>query len=237
MYNNTFKIYKSFFKKINFKLLQKEIDDHENKNKSILKRKKMSLNLSGLNFMGKNYNQLNKLLKQIYYFKKLRKFFKSNIILNSCSVVNINPSGVNYKRSSIWHRDVKYFKKNLYTDMLLLIVPVTDSLKINGATKFKIKNKIYQPTLFKRDLLVADARLLHKSGFNKTSKKRTIITICITPPHIKPIFDFTKNNFEIQKTPGYLKQLIGFNSRVPGNSKDFFQKDNKKRFFRKDQFN
>ena len=67
MYNNTFKIYKSFFKKIDFKLLQKEIDDHENKNKAILQRKKMNLNLSGLNFMGINYNQLNKLLKQIYY--------------------------------------------------------------------------------------------------------------------------------------------------------------------------
>jgi hypothetical protein len=234
MYNKKIKIYRQFFKDINFSKLEDEINIHEAKITKILKKKKIKANNFGLNFISNEYNELKKILEKIYKFKKFYVFFQSKFILNSCSAVTLNSSKTNYTRSTFWHRDVRYFNKKAKTEMLLLVIPVTDCNKKNGSTIYKLNNKNYQPRLKKGDFLIADARILHKGGNNTSNKPRTIITICITPPHIKPIINFFRLIKNINKKDEYLKQLLGYYSRTPGSFDEFFQKENK-RFFIKNQ--
>ena len=122
--------------------------------------------------------------------------------------------------------------------MLLLVIPVTNCSVENGTTKYKIKknHKIIhvQPELNPGDLLVADARILHKGGINASNKPRTIITICITPPHIKPIINFSNFIKNPKKMKDYQLQLMGYYSRVPETLFDFFKPESE-RFFLKNQ--
>jgi hypothetical protein len=240
MFNNNLKIYKKFFKKINYKKLQSEILQHEKKLDKVLVKTKIKLPKgAALNFMGvgAGYKELNKILKCIYDFNLFYKFFKSKFILNNCGAVTLYPSGKNYQRSTKWHRDTRYYNPKAKSEMLLLVIPVTFCSIENGTTKYKIKKKKYtyvQPELNPGDLLVADARTLHKGGVNTSNKPRTIITICITPPHIKPIINFSSFIKDPKKMKDYQLQLMGYYSRVPETLFDFFKPESE-RFFLKNQ--
>ena len=240
MFNNNLKIYKNFFKKINYKKLQSEIYQHHKKLDKVLVKSKIKLPKgAALNFIGKEYKELNKILKCIYDFNLFYKFFKSKFILNNCGAVTLYPSGNNYQRSTKWHRDTRYYNPKAKSEMLLLVIPVTNSNTENGATKYKIKNNNnkyihVQPELNPGDLLVADARTLHKGGVNTSNKPRTIITICITPPHIKPIINFSNFIKDPEKMKDYQLQLMGYYSRVPETLFDFFKPESE-RFFLKNQ--
>ena len=61
-----------------------------------------------------------------------------------------------------------------------------------------------------------------------------IITIALTPPHIKPIMDYSAifQKFNVKKK--FLRQLLGYNSRTPKTLNEFFRSE-KDRFFQKDQ--
>jgi hypothetical protein len=239
MINNNLKVYKNFLKKINFKKLQEEIIEHEKKLNKVLVKNKIKLPKgTALNFIGREYKELNKILKCIYNFNLFYKFFKSKFILNNCGAVTLYPFGNNYQRSAKWHRDTRYYNPKAKTEMLLLVIPVTMLSRQNGATIYKLKkNKKYiyvQPELSPGDLLVADARILHKGGVNSSNEPRTIITICITPPHIKPIINFSNFIKNPKEMKDYQLQLMGYYSRVPETILDFFKPESK-RFFLKNQ--
>lgn len=229
MYTNKVIHYKKFFKDINYKKLINEIVVHEKK------LKKNNYNFEGgaaLNFIGEKYLQLNKILKNLYNSKKINNHFKSKFIINSCTAICDNE---NYKRSSGWHRDVRYFNKKAHAEMILCIIPVTKCDNTNGSTMFKLRNKkIIQKKLLPGDILIADASLLHKAGKKKNNENRIIITISLTPPHIKPIMDYSEIFKKFKRKKLFLKQLLGYNSRTPKTYNQFFKSD-KERFFQKDQ--
>ena len=228
MYSKKIIHHKKFFNKINFEKLKKEIFQHEKK----LRNNKMFHNGAVLNFVGEEYYELNKILKQLYNSKKIYNHFKSKFIINSCSAI-LNKK--DYKRSSKWHRDVRYFNKNAHAEMILCIIPVTICDKFNGSTLFRLENnKIVQKKLIPGDILIADARLLHKGGDNKENKHRIIITVALTPPHIKPIMDYSYIFKKFKKKREFLKQLLGYNSRTPKTLREFFRQE-KDRFFQRDQ--
>ena len=229
MYTKKAVHHKKFFNKINFSKLKKEIFQHEKKLKNI---KMFYDGGAALNFIGERYYELNKILEQIYNSKKIYNHFKSNFIINSCSAITDKKE---YKRSSKWHRDVRYFNKKAHAEMILCIIPVTTCDKSNGSTVFKLENnKTVQKKLLPGDILIADASLLHKGGDNKDDKERMIITIALTPPHIKPIMDYSAifQKFNVKKK--FLRQLLGYNSRTPKTLNEFFRSE-KDRFFQKDQ--
>jgi hypothetical protein len=239
MFNNNLRIYKNFFKKINYKKLQSEIFQHQIKLNKVLAKTKTELPKGAtLNFIGIEYKELNKILNRIYNFNMFYKFFKSKFILNNCSAVTLYPSGRNYQRSAKWHRDTRYYNAKAKSEMLLIVIPVTNLTIENGATKYKVKkNNKYihvQPELNPGDLLVADARILHKGGVNTSSNPRTVITICITPPHIKPIINFSNFIKDPKEMKDYQLQLMGYYSRVPETLFDFFKPESE-RFFLKNQ--
>jgi len=61
MINNNLRVYKNFLKKINFKKLQKEIIEHEKKLNKVLVENKIKLPKgTALNFIGREYKELNK---------------------------------------------------------------------------------------------------------------------------------------------------------------------------------
>jgi hypothetical protein len=238
MFDNNLIIYKKFFKKVDYRKLQNEILQHEKKLDKVLAKTKVKLPKgAALNFIGREYKELNKILKSIYDFNLFYKFFKSKFIINNCGAVTLYPSGNNYQRSSKWHRDTRYYNPKAKSEMLLLVIPVTKLNKDNGATIYKVKKKKYtntQPDLNPGDLLVADARILHKGGVNSSDKPRTIITICITPPHIKPIINFSTFIKDPKEMKDYQLQLLGYYSRVPETIYDFFKPESE-RFFLKNQ--
>lgn len=239
MFDNNLIIYKKFFKKVDYIKLQNEILQHEKKLDKVLAKTKVKLPKgAALNFIGREYKELNKILKSIYDFNLLYKFFKSKFIINNCGAVTLYPSGNNYQRSSKWHRDTRYYNPKAKSEMLLLVIPVTKLNKDNGATIYKVKKKKKytntQPDLNPGDLLVADARILHKGGVNSSDKPRTIITICITPPHIKPIINFSTFIKDPKEMKDYQLQLMGYYSRVPETVYDFFKPESE-RFFLKNQ--
>ena len=229
MYTNRVVHHKKFFRNINYNKLVNEILIHEKK------LKKNDLYFEGgaaLNFIGQKYKELNKILKQLHDSKKIANHFKSKFIINSCSAISDKK---NYKRSSKWHRDVRYFNKNAHAEMILCIIPITLCDQSNGSTIFKLRNnKLVQKKLLPGDILIADASLLHRAGNKKGDKKRIIVTISLTPPHIKPIMDFSEIFKKFKTKSLYLKQLLGYTSRTPKTYKEFFQPE-KNRFFQKDQ--
>ena len=142
MFDNNLIIYKKFFKKVNYIKLQNEILQHEKKLDKVLVKTKVKLPKgAALNFIGREYKELNKILKSIYDFNLLYKFFKSKFIINNCGAVTLYPSGNNYQRSSKWHRDTRYYNPKAKSEMLLLVIPVTKLNKDNGATIYKVKKK------------------------------------------------------------------------------------------------
>ena len=239
MFNNNLKIYKKFFQNIDYYKLANEIQNHKIKLNKIIKSSNIELSKGAtLNFVGINYVELNKILRKIYKFQNLYKFFRSKFIINNCSAVTLYPGKDNYQRSTTWHRDVRYYNSMGKTEMLLLVIPVTDVTKKNGTTIYKIKknkkSKIIQPEMRRGDLLISDARILHKGGINLSDEMRTIITICVTPPHIKPIINFSSLIKNPKKMKDYQLQLMGYYSRVPETLFDFFKPESE-RFFLKNQ--
>ncbi len=239
----SFYIKKKIFYKINFNKAIKELDLHYKITKRLINKKKIKNDFgAALNLISPKYPEINKIIKIIYNIEEIYKYFKSKFIINSIAAVTLYPRNKNnYSRSSIWHRDVRYLNiGSKRTDMILCIIPLTNVTKENGATKLKhkLKNgtyKIFQPEANRSDIIFADARTLHKGGVNRTEEERIIITISLTPPHIKPVLDYSKFLKYYKKKNEYLKQMLGYNSRTPSNLKEFYQKSMKKRFFLKDQ--
>ena len=229
MYSNKVIHHKKFLKKIDFDKLINEIYLYEKK----LKSNKIHFESgAALNFIGEKYKELNKILKQLHDSKEIFNHFKSKFIINSCSAIS-NKKG--YKRSSKWHRDVRYLNKKAKAEMILCIIPVTICNKSNGSTIFKLNNKkTVQKKLLPSDVLIADARLLHKAGDSSINSHRIIITVALTPPHIKPLMDYSEIFEKFKNKKDFLKQLLGYKSRTPKTLKEFF-KSKKNRFFQEDQ--
>ena len=75
MYNNKAINHKKFFKKINFEKLKKEIFLHE---KKLNNNKLFFEGGAALNFIGEEYKELNKILRQLYESKKFLVILNQN---------------------------------------------------------------------------------------------------------------------------------------------------------------
>lgn len=234
--NNNLVLKKKFFKDINYLNLENEIIRHQKKLSKLYKKKKLKLDGGGvLNFIDQSYTELNKILKQIFTYKPIYKYFGTKFIINSIASVILKPSQETYSRSSMWHRDTRFLSKSKKTDMILCVIPVTICNSLNGSTMFKINKKILIPNMHPGDFLMCDARVLHKAGENQTNNSRKIITISLTPPHIKPVMDYSEIAKRYNSKDIYARQLLGYYSRTPKSFSEFFTKSTRERFFLKDQ--
>lgn len=165
-------------------------------------------------------------------------------ILNSMGGnFNVTP---NY--ASRVHRDIRTHQTPC--PMLNTLVMLDDFTYENGATWLMNRGHLLpeKPTddAFMRDavqvtapagsILLWDSNLWHRAGENTTGKPRRIVTPIYTRPWIKPGFDYPRAlGYERgDDYPPKLRQILGYNSRVPVSLEEWYQPP-EKRYYRADQ--
>tara|TARA_B110000259_G_C14032055_1_gene407175 strand:+ start:977 stop:1753 length:777 start_codon:yes stop_codon:yes gene_type:complete len=176
----------------------------------------------------------------------LDNYFQGKFILNSFGSTKLNPNGTTYTQKM--HRDARDI--NSSKDMLNLIILLDDSTSENGATKMLEGShlKDHTPTreYFDKnainisgsagDLIIFNPYAWHATGVNTSSNSRTIITPMVSRPFIKSGLDYVrtlgKDYFE--SCPEKLKQLFGYNARIPASLEEFYVPKHK-RMYQNDQ--
>ncbi|MFN8673299.1 MAG: phytanoyl-CoA dioxygenase family protein [Candidatus Sericytochromatia bacterium] len=238
------KISSDFIDKINEEL---EISYH--KRQTILKNN----NVEGNNIGTSHHLIVDKgsfleLLEKIDIYDYFKLYFNGNFILNSYGAV------INEKNTSAYvqniHRDVKVFSSDLNI-MLNLLVTLDNFTLENGATyllegSHKIKNKpeekyffdnSYRAVLPKGSLIVWNSNIWHSTAPNTTDKPRKCLTLTFTKPYIKQQLDYCRalgENF-VENLSDNLKQILGYNSRVPSSLEEYYQPI-EKRFYKNNQY-
>lgn len=159
-------------------------------------------------------------------------FFGGHSILNSMGG-NFNfPDAGNY--ASRVHRDVRSFSNDrVMINTLVALDPLTEK---NGATWLmpgghrlsekpddgEFDAQAIQVMAPAGSILMWDSRLWHRAGVNYTDKPRRIITPIFTRPWFKQGLDYPRaigNDRPLSET---LKQVIGYNARVPANLEEWY---------------
>lgn len=184
-----------------------------------------------------------KLLKVIPLWDYLRQYFRGNFILNSLGGLINFPSGATY--ASRVHRDIRTFSNTLPL-MLNMLVMLDDFTEENGATYLltgshhteeKPTDEIFFANADRAlgkagSILLFNSNLWHAAGYNKTQNVRR----CITPTFTKP---FMKQQCDYPRVLGYdyatrlseeMKQIVGYNSRVPANLEEWYQPPEKRMY-------
>ncbi|MEK7317920.1 MAG: phytanoyl-CoA dioxygenase family protein [Pseudomonadota bacterium] len=160
-------------------------------------------------------------------------FFGGNYILNSYGGF-IN-DGKTYAHDV--HRDIR-FHSNAKRFMLNTLVMLDDFTEPNGATHI-LSGSQHQPErpsndTFFRDaarvtgergsVLLFDSRIWHAAGENTTNLPRRALTLTFTCPFFKPQLDYPRlmASSGISTLTPFLRQVIGFNARVPASLEEFY---------------
>ena len=174
-------------------------------------------------------------------------FCGQKYILNTMGLSKIEPSGSVYTQKI--HRDVRSFPgaTDLWINTLIML---NDSKPDNGATWIysgSHKN-VHKPTEEefwshamqvegkKGDVLVFHGGIWHCAGQNTSKETRHIITPFFSRPFIKQQLDYPRafGDEFAQICSSHLRQLLGYNSRVPSTLLEFYQED-EERFYKTDQ--
>ena len=172
----------------------------------------------------------------------LESYFGGKYILNSFGG-NLLSKGASYANNI--HRELRSFSGKLPL-MLNTIVLLDNFTRDNGATwlmhrghewPHKPTQEEFDDYAFQiigkaGDVVVWNSNLWHKAGENYTDSPRCSVTPEFSRPFFKQGFDYTQ--YVQDKHSEYLKQVLGWYSRVPASLNDWYQKP-KERFYRSDQ--
>jgi len=177
----------------------------------------------------------------------LRDCFEGPYILNSFGGAINSPGWSSYAHRI--HRDVRTFSPT-FRLLLNTLVMLDDFTEENGATWLypEGQNLSQAPdsaTFYSRakraiapagSVLIFDSNLWHAGGDNHTSQPRRSVTPMYSRPFIKPQFDYPRalGYGRADEFDGYLRQVIGYNSRVPASLDEWYQPP-EKRAYRRDQ--
>ena len=184
------------------------------------------------------------LIKKKPIDKYLRSFFNGNYILNSIGGAN----NMNERKSyyHLIHRDIKSYQENqrfLLNTLICLddfnydngpieILPIRN-LKNKPSNNFFDKNKI-KIIARKGSLLAFDSNLWHRAGINKSQKPRRSITPMFSKPFYKQQFEYWKILKKEKLKSKFLKDILGYNSRVPDTIKKWYV-GKRLRYYKADQ--
>ncbi|AQG97489.1 hypothetical protein A9R05_00535 [Burkholderia sp. KK1] len=165
----------------------------------------------------------------------LKQYFGGNFILNSYGgVVNEHDS-----RSYVHqvHRDIR-FGSDHRRFMLNILVMLDDFTPENGATHLlshsqNVQEKPDDESFYKESsratgprgsVLMFDSRLWHATGRNVTHLPRRALTLTFTSPFFKPQLDYARQfgYSNIDTCNGWMRQVLGFNARVPESLDEFY---------------
>jgi hypothetical protein len=177
----------------------------------------------------------------------LRAFLGGPYILNSYGAVLNWPGNAAYVNRV--HRDIRtYFRgPPLMVNMLVMLDDFTEQ---NGATlvltgshhiserpsdEFFLR---YADRFLGRagDIVLFDSNVWHSAGINRSSTSRRALTLTWSRPLVKPQLDYPRYlpSDYAAELDEHLRQILGFNSRVPANLDEWYQPP-EHRFYRADQ--
>lgn len=179
--------------------------------------------------------------------KIVTKYLEGKYILNIMGAVITSPRKEKVSTQKI-HRDIRSFTENLKISVGVIAL-LDDAPKERGATMLypgshKLKTKPTSKTFKKKaipaeankgDVIIFDINTWHSSGINLTSNIRVAATYIFSRPFYKQALDytyaFTQSKKKLSKN---LKQLLGFNAKIPKNLNEWYAKP-KNRFYKSDQ--
>ncbi len=184
-----------------------------------------------------------KFLQQMYCDKEMKYFFSGNYLVNAFGGV-MNSKGNRPYVQNI-HRDIRTFTGGLKM-MIQMIVLLDDFTEENGATylltgshRQDVKpeaEEFYQKAdraIAKRgSILLFDSNLWHAAGVNNTDTQRRVLTLSFTKPYMKQQLDYPRFlGYEYGDALGEdLRQILGYNARVPANLHEFYQPPHKRMY-------
>lgn len=165
----------------------------------------------------------------------IKQFFDGNYILNSYG------GGLNDRDTRAYvqnvHRDVRFWS-DAKRFMLNALVMLDDFTHENGATHLLSGSQDLPErpadTLFfaeasralgtRGSVLFFDSRVWHAAGINQTDLRRSALTLTFTNPFFKQQLDYPRMfGYEnADRCDPWLRQVIGFNARVPASLEEFY---------------
>jgi hypothetical protein len=177
----------------------------------------------------------------------LRWYFSGNYILNSYGGVLNRRSSRAYVHQV--HRDIR-FAASSKRFMLNSLVMLDDFTLDNGATHLLTGSHrlLDRPTNShfhaesaratgrRGSILFFDSRIWHAAGTNLTDMPRRALTLTFTSPFFKQQFDYPRmmGHDRANSFSPFLRQVIGYNSRVPATLADYYVPMDK-RFYQRGQ--
>lgn len=186
-----------------------------------------------------------KFLEQKYADMQIRRLLGGQYILNSLGAV------INLKNNHAYvqniHRDIRTFTGS-FKLMVQMMVILDDFTLENGATYFLSGSHQYdekpgtgyfydhadRALAKKGGIILFDANLWHAAGINYTDEPRRALTMAFTKP-------FMKQQMDYPRFLGYafgeglsedLRQVIGYNARVPADFEEYYQPVHKRMYQR-----
>jgi ectoine hydroxylase-related dioxygenase (phytanoyl-CoA dioxygenase family) len=185
-------------------------------------------------------------LSKSYCHDILLKYFDSPYILNTYGGVINLPGKASYVANI--HRDIRTFYN--IPMMMNMLVMLDDFTLENGATYLltgsHLKNdkpdsedfylNADRATARAGSILLFDSLLWHSAGINKTANARRALTLAFTRPFQKQQLDYPRllGYDEMDSFDENLKQVLGYNSRVPTSLNEWYQPPDK-RFYKPGQ--
>lgn len=186
-------------------------------------------------------------LKRAYLDEFIRYFFDGNYILNAFGGNLNSPHHSNY--ASVVHRDVRTYTREIKL-LLNCIVMLDDFTLDNGATYLLSGSHLKQDKpsdeeFFSRahrctgktgSVVLWDSNVWHAAGVNHTDLPRRSLSLIYSRPFMKQQFDYPRfiGYEKANSLPDNLRQIIGFNARVPASLEEWYQPP-ETRFYKKDQ--
>lgn len=228
--------------------INNSLDDAYNHRRQIQKENGIDLDMAGtLHHLLEPGNFGFKFISQLYCDQQMKHFLKGNYILNGINAV-INIKNIRPYVQNI-HRDIRSFTGDLKM-MIQMMVLLDDFTADNGATYMLSgshqrdvkpdEGAFYlhadQVIAKKGSIVLFDSHLWHAAGRNQTDQPRRALTLSFTVPFFKQQLDYPRflgyDNGE--NLPENLKQVIGYNARVPANLHEFYQPPHR-RMYKRDQ--
>jgi ectoine hydroxylase-related dioxygenase (phytanoyl-CoA dioxygenase family) len=177
-----------------------------------------------------------KFLEQKYCAEQIKHFLKGNYILNSLgAVINLRDDRPYVQNI---HRDVRSFTGD-FKVMIQMMVILDDFTLENGATYFlsgshKQDDRPEDGYFYrnadraiakKGSIILFDSNLWHAAGKNNTDGTRRTLTMAFTRPFFKPQLDYPRAlGYAFgEKLNEDLRQVLGYNSRIPENLQEYYQ--------------
>ena len=183
-------------------------------------------------------------LYEFYLDEYIHAYFDGEYILNSYGVLNNLPYSHNtYQHAQRFHRDVRTYSENFHL-MINMLVMVDDFTIENGATKVVpgthrvqqrpsdafLESSAVRTTGKAGSVLLFDSNLWHSAARNTTQRPRMALTLTFTRPFFKQQMDYPRVLGEDYPRNEKMRQLLGYNARVPNGYDEWYQTPEKRMY-------